>query len=112
MAVTRARRARGEVHLVRLDPTLGSEIQKTRPCLVVSPDELNHYLRTVIIAPMTTAGARYPWRVPCRFQRRSGFVALDQIRTIDTERLLRRLGRLTPETVAAVLQRLQEMFAE
>jgi len=112
VAVTRARRARGEVHLVRLDPTLGSEIQKTRPCLVVSPDELNHYLRTVIIAPMTTAGARYPWRVPCRFQRRSGFVALDQIRTIDTERLLRRLGRLTPETVAAVLQRLQEMFAE
>ncbi len=112
MAVTRAGQARGEVHLVRLDPTLGSEIQKTRPCLVVSPDELNQYLRTVIIAPMTTAGERYPWRVPCRFQRRSGFVALDQIRTVDTERLLRRLGRLTPETVTAILQRLQEMFAE
>ena len=111
MAVTRAGRARGEVHLVRLDPTLGSEIQKTRPCLVVSPDELNQYLRTVIIAPMTTGRGAYPWRVPCRFQRRSGFVALDQLRTVDAERLLRRLGRLTPRTVAAVLQRLQEMFA-
>src|SRR5712664_100427 len=68
--------------LQELDP-LGSEIQKTRPCLVVSPDELNQHLRTVIIAPMTTTGARYPWRVPCRFQRRSGFVVLDQIRTVD-----------------------------
>jgi mRNA interferase MazF len=100
------------VHLVRLDPTLGSEIQKTRPCLVVSPDELNEYLRTEIVAPMTSGGRAYPWRVACRFQRRSGFVALDQIRTIDAEQLLRRLGRLTPETVTAVLQRLQEMFAE
>lgn len=112
MVVTRAGRARGEVHMVRLDPTLGREIQKTRPCLVVSPDELNQYLRTVIVAPMTTGGEKYPWRVPCRFQRRSGFVALDQIRTVDAERLLRRLGRLTPETTTAVLQRLQEMFAE
>ena len=112
MAVTRASRARGDVHLVRLDPTLGSEMQKTRPCLVVSPDELNQYLRTVIIAPMTTGGRAYPWRVPCRFQRRSGFVALDQLRTVDAERLVRRLGRLTPDTVTAVLQRLQEMFAD
>ena len=112
VVVTRTERARGEIHLVRLDPTLGSEIRKTRPCLVVSPDELNRYIRTVIVAPMTTGGARYPWRVPCRFQRRSGFVALDQIRTVDAERLLRRLGRLTPVTLAAVLQRLQEMFAE
>lgn len=111
MAVTRVGRARGDVHLVRLDPALGSEIQKTRPCLVVSPDELNQYLRTVIIAPMTTGGQAYPWRVPCRFQRRSGFVALDQLRTVDAERLLRRLGRLTPPTVTEVLQRLQEMFA-
>ena len=110
--VTRTARARGEVHLVRLDPTLGSEIQKTRPCLVVSPDELNQYLRTVIIAPMTTGGRAYPWRVPCRFQRRSGFVALDQLRTVDAERLLRPLGRLTPQTVTTVLRRLQEMFAE
>lgn len=112
MAVTRAARARGEVYLVRLDPTLGSEIRKTRPCVVVSPDELNQYLRTVIVAPMTTGGPGYPWRVPCRFQRRSGFVALDQLRTVDGERLLRRLGRLTPATVTAVLQRLHEMFAE
>jgi mRNA interferase MazF len=112
VGVTRAEWARGEVHLVRLDPTLGSEIQKTRPCLVVSPDELNQYLRTVIIAPMTTRGATYPWRVACRFQRRSGYVALDQLRTVDAERLLRRLGRLTPQTVTMVLQRLQEMFAE
>jgi mRNA interferase MazF len=95
-----------------LDPTPGSEIQKARPCLVVSPDELNRYLRTVIIAPMTTAGRAYPWRVPCRFQRRSGFVALDQLRTVDAERLLRPLGRLTPQTVMTVLRRLQEMFAE
>jgi mRNA interferase MazF len=106
VALTRARRVRGEVHLVRLDPALGSEIQKARPCLVVSPDELNQYLRTVIVAPMTTGGGAYPWRVPCRFQRRSGFVALDELRTVDAERLLRRLGRLTPAAVAAVLQRL------
>lgn len=112
MAVTRAARARGDVHLVRPDPTLGSEIQKTRPCLVVSPDELNDHLRTVIVAPMTTAGRAYPWRVPCRFQRRSGFVALDQLRTVDAERLVRRLGRLQPQSITAVLQRLQEMFAE
>lgn len=110
--VTRAARARGDVHLVRLDPTLGSEIQKTRPCLVVSPDELNQHLRAVIVAPMTTAGRAYPWRVRCRFQRRSGFVALDQLRTVDAERLVRRLGRLEPQSVTTVLQRLQEMFAE
>jgi len=110
--VARTLRGRGEVHLVRLDPPLGTEIQKTRPCLVVTPDELNQYLRTVIVAPMTTGGRAYPWRVPCRFQRRSGFVALDQLRTVDAERLLRRLGRLTPHTVTTVLRRLQEMFAE
>lgn len=110
--VVRAFRARGEVHLVRLDPTLGSEIHKTRPCLVVSPDELNQHLRTVIVAPMTTGGGAYPWRVPCRFQRRTGYVALDQLRTVDAERLVRPLGRLTPQTVTTVLRRLQEMFAE
>ena len=104
--------SRGEVHLVRLDPTLGSEIRKTRPCVIVSPDELNDHLRTAIVAPMTTAGQAYPWRVPCRFQRRNGFVALDQLRTVDTERLVKRLGTLTPDTVSAVLRGLQEMFAE
>jgi mRNA interferase MazF len=100
------------VHLVRLDPTLGSEIRKTRPCVVISPDELNAYLRTAVVAPMTTAGQAYPWRVACRFQRRAGFVALDQVRTVDAERLIKRLGRLSPDTVSAVLRGLQAMFAE
>ncbi len=112
MAVRRAAVVRGDVHLVRLDPTLGSEIRKTRPCLVVSPDELNQHLRTVVVAPMTIAGQAYPWRIPCRFQNRSGFVALDQLRTVDAERLIRRLGRLTQDTVRHVLRGLQEMFAE
>ena len=110
MAVVRTA-ARGEVHLVRLDPTLGSEIKKTRPCLVVSPDELNQHLRTVIVAPMTTGGKAYPWRVPCRLQNRSGFVALDQLRTVDSERLVKRLGRLSSGATTEVLDALQEMFA-
>ena len=103
---------RGDVHLVRLDPTLGSEIRKTRPCVVVSPDELNQHLRTVVVAPMTTGGHAYPWRIKCRFQRRSGFVAPDQIRTVDHERLLKRLGELGSDALTEVLQGLQEMFAE
>lgn len=103
---------RGDVHLVRLDPTVGSEVRKTRPCLVVSPDELNEHLRTIIVAPMTTGGQAYPWRVPCRFQNRSGFVAVDQLRTVDGERLVKRLGRLSPGTTTAVLETLQEMFEE
>ena len=102
---------RGDVYLVGLDPTLGSEIQKTRPCVIVSPDELNAHLRTLIVAPMTTAGRVYPWRVRCRFQNRSGHVALDQLRTVDRERLLKRLGALSTETVSEVLSGLQEMFA-
>lgn len=110
--VTRAAVMRGDVHLVRLDPTLGSEIRKIRPCLVVSPDELNQHLRTAIVAPMTTGGQAYPWRVRCQFQRQSGFVVLDQLRTVDAERLIKRLGRLRPETVTAVLRGLQEMFVE
>ena len=112
MAVARPALARGDVHLVGLDPTVGSEIKKTRPCVIVSPDELNQHLRTVIVAPMTTGGQAYPWRVPCRFQQRAGFVALDQLRTVDTERLLKRLGRLSPSTTTEVLDTLQEMFAE
>ncbi len=112
MAVDRPRATRGEVHLVRLDPTRGSEIRKTRPCLVMSPDELNEHLRTVIVAPMTTGGQAYPWRIPCRFQQRSGFVALDQLRTVDSERIVKRLGRLMPATLAQVLEAVQEMFAE
>jgi len=112
VAVAAALIGRGEVHLVRLDPTLGSEIKKTRPCVVVSPDELNHHLRTVIVAPMTTSGRAYPWRPRCRFQDRSGFVALDQLRTVDAERLVKPLGRLDAGTVLTVLQRLQELFAD
>ena len=103
---------RGDVHLVRLDPTLGSEIQKTRPCVVVSPDELNAHLRTVIVAPMTTGGRAYPWRIRCRFQNRSGYVVLDQLRTVDRERLVTRLGALSAQTLSEVLDGLQEMFTE
>ncbi len=103
--------SRGEVYLVRLDPTRGSEIQKTRPCVVVSPDDLNHYVRTLIVAPMTTGGHTYPFRIPCRFQRRAGHIVLDQVRTVDAERLVRRLGVLAPETLEASLSVLREMFA-
>jgi mRNA interferase MazF len=103
---------RDDVHLVRLDLTLGSEIQKTRPCVIVSPDELNAHLRTVIVAPMTTGGRGYPWRIRCRFQHRGGYVVLDQLRTVDRERLVKRLGALPTDTVAQVLDGLQEMFAE
>jgi len=112
VAVRRDSIGRGEVHLVRLDPTVGSEVRKTRPCLVVSPDELNAHLRTVIVAPMTTGGHAYPWRIPCRFQGRSGFVALDQLRTVDGERLVKRLGRLSAGTTTEVLETLQELFEE
>ncbi len=112
MEVGRARITRGDVHLVRLDPTVGREIRKTRPFVVVSPDELNQHLRAVIVAPMTTGGHAYPWRIACRFQNRSGFVALDQLRTVDSERLVKRLGRLSSGTTTAALETLQEMFAE
>ena len=112
MAVTGTAALRGEVHLVHLDPTVGSEIRKTRPCLVVSPDELNLHLSTVIVAPMTTGGHAYPWRVGCRFQGKSGFVALDQLRTVDSERLVKRLGHVPSSTATTVLAVLQEMFAE
>lgn len=101
---------RGEVYLVGLDPTLGGEIKKSRPCLIVSPDELNAHLRTYIVAPMTTGGHGYPFRIPCRFQGRSGFIVLDQVRTVDRERLVRRLGRLTPAAVERALGVLQAMF--
>jgi mRNA interferase MazF len=102
---------RFEVYLVGLDPTVGSEIRKTRPCLVVSPDEMNAHIRTVIIAPMTTKGRPYPTRVPCRFRGVRGHVVLDQLRTVDSARLVRRLGRLDHRAGTAVLAVLQEMFA-
>ena len=94
-----------EVWLVSLDPTQGAEIQKTRPCLVVSPDESNRHLRTVIIAPMTTVARPYPTRVALTFQGKQGQVALDQLRAIDRQRLVRKLGRISPKTAAAVFDR-------
>lgn len=102
---------RGDVLLIELDPTRGSEIRKTRPCVVVSPDELNRHLRTLIVAPMTTGGQAYPWRVACRFQQKDGFITLDQLRTIDRERVTRKLGRLAPAALGATLALLQEFFA-
>ncbi len=101
---------RGEVHLIGLDPTRGREIRKTRPCVVVSPDELNAHLQTVIVVPLTSAGSAYPFRIACSFQGKSGFAVLDQIRTVDRERLLRRLGSLSASEFASVLRVLCEMF--
>jgi len=103
--------ARFDVFLVNLDPTLGAEIRKTRPAVVISPDEMNRHIRTAIIAPMTTAGRAYPTRVPCRFKNKRGQIALDQIRTVDKERLAKRLGALDADTARTVLDVLAEMFA-
>jgi mRNA interferase MazF len=102
---------RFDVYLINLDPTVGSEIQKTRPCLVISPDETNRYISTVIVAPMTTRARPYPPRVTCRFQNQIGQIVLDQIRTVDKTRLVRRLGRIGATTRIAVLTALAELFA-
>ena len=102
---------RGDVFLVNLNPTRGGEIRKTRPCVVVSPDELNTHLRTFIVAPLTTGGHSYPFRVACTFQGKSGHVVLDQIRTVDQERLVKRLGRLSLPVLGQALAVLREMFA-
>lgn len=102
---------RFDVYLVNLDPTVGSEIRKARPCLVISPDEMNRYIATVIVAPMTTKGRDYPTRVPCVFRDKGGQVVLDQIRTIDKSRLVQRLGRIDRQTQENVLSILTEMFA-
>jgi len=103
---------RFDVFLVNLDPTVGQEIKKMRPCLVISPDEMNHHIRTVIVAPMTTKGRAYPTRVPCKFKGKSGQVVLDQLRTVDSIRLTRKLGRIGERTGSEVLAVLQEMFAK
>lgn len=103
--------SRFEVHLVSLDPSIGGEIRKTRPCLVVSPDEMNRYIRTVIVAPMTTKGRDYPTRVPCRFKGKAGQIVLDQIRAVDKTRLVKRLGRIDRRAAEATLVVLAEMFA-
>ena len=102
---------RGDVYLVVLNPTRGREIKKTRPCVVVSPNELNAHLQTYIVAPLTTGSHAYPFRVPCRFSHKDGHIVLDQIRTIDKERLVKRLGRVTDATLEKVLGVLHEMFA-
>lgn len=103
---------RFEVYIVILDPTIESEIQKTRPCLIISPDEMNHHIATVIVAPMTTKGRSYPTRVACTFQGKEGQVILDQIRTVDKSRLARKLGQIDDETQREVLSVLDEMFSE
>lgn len=103
--------SRFEVYLVRLDPTEGREIRKTRPCLVISPDEMNRYIGTVVVAPMTIQKREYPTRIPVRFGRRTGQIVLDQIRTVDKTRLVKRLGRIDAATARRVLALLAEMFA-
>jgi mRNA interferase MazF len=102
---------RFDVFLVVLDPTRGSEIPKTRPCVVVSPDELNQHLATVIVAPMTTAGKPFPSRIPCRFMGKEARIVLEQLRTVDKSRLVRRLGRIDDATGNDVLDGIAEMFA-
>lgn len=103
---------RFDVYLVNLDPTIGSEIRKTRPCLVISPDEMNRWIRTMIVAPMTTKGQSYPSRVACKFEGKKGQIVLDQIRTVDKTRLVRKLGRIDQITQVSVLATLAEMFGE
>ena len=102
---------RFDVYLINLDPNVGSEIQKTRPCLIISPDEMNRYIRTVIVAPLTTAGKDYPTRVACKFKKKKGQIILDQIRTIDKTRLIKKLGSIDPETQLEVISVLQRLFA-
>ena len=102
---------RFDVFLINLDPAVGSEIQKTRPCLIVSPDEMNRYIRTVIVAPMTTAAKEYPTRVACRFRGKRGQIVLDQIRTIDKVRLVKKLGTVDPRAQLEIISVLQRLFA-
>ena len=102
---------RFDVYLINLDPTIGSEIQRTRPCLIISPDEMNRHIRTVIVAPMTTGGKDYPTRVPCKYKKKKGQIVLDQIRTIDKTRLIKKLGSINPETQLEVISILQRLFS-
>ena len=102
---------RGEIWLVNLDPTVGSEIKKTRPCVIVSPPEMHDYLRTVTVVPMTTGSKAAPFRIPITFQGKRGLILLDQIRTLDKIRLVKRLGNATERSLTASLRTLQEIFA-
>ena len=103
---------RGEIWLVNLDPTVGSEIRKTRPCIVVSPPEMHDHLRTVLVAPMTTAGRDAPFRIGIHHGGRKGLILLDQIRAVDKTRLAKKLGTAPAKTLTATLRTLQELFAE
>ena len=103
---------RGDIWLAALDPTIGSEIQKTRPCVILSPPEMNEQLRTVMVAPMTTGSRPAPSRIPVLFQRKAGFILLEQIRTLDKSRLIRRLGAIGEATLASALDTLREIFTE
>jgi mRNA interferase MazF len=102
--------SRGDVWLVNLDPTVGSEIRKSRPFVVISPSELNDHLKTVIVAPMTSQGFQAPFRIALTFQGTTGSVLLDQLRTIDKSRLIKKLGRIQPKTLTTTLQKLKELF--
>ena len=102
---------RFDVYLINLDPTICSEIKKIRPCLIISPDEMNRHIRTVIVAPMTTAGKEYPTRISCTFKKKKGKIVIDQIRTIDKSRLIKRLGTIDPNTQLEVIAVLQRLFA-
>jgi mRNA interferase MazF len=102
---------RFDVFLVNLDPTVGHEIKKTRPCLIISPNEMNRHISTVIVAPMTTKGKKYPTRITCSFQGKKGQIIVDQIRTIDRKRLVKKLGVISKKTQAKTLSLLQELFA-
>jgi len=104
--------ARGEIWLAALDPTIGAEIQKTRPCVVVSPPEMHDFLRTVAVAPMTTGSHPAPYRIPLRFRGKDGLILLDQLRTLDKQRLMRRLGAVSGATLGLTLAALREMFEE
>lgn len=101
---------RFDVWLVRLDPTEGAEMRKTRPCVVLSPDDLNQAVRTALAAPLTSRGSTYPWRVECLFDGKPGHVALDHIRALSEKRFLRLLGRLDQAACQEILRQLQEMF--
>ena len=102
---------RFDVYLINLDSTVGSKIQKTRPCVIISPDEMNRHIRTVIVAPLTTAGKEYPTRISCEFKKKKGYIVLDQIRTIDKKRMIKNLGTLDAETQLKVISVLQRLFA-
>ena len=102
---------RFDIFLINLDPTIGSEIRKARPCLIISPDEMNNFIATVIIAPMTTKGRDYPTRIPCTFKRKSGQIVLDQIRTVDKIKLIKKLGSIDVDSQEKVFSTLAEMFA-